>query len=89
MDAEKLLLMHGECGSFLIRESESKPGDYSLSLRDGEIVKHYRIRSLDTGGYYIAHRAKFATLSELVEHYQETADGLVIRLNKPDRKSVV
>lgn len=83
VDAEKMLLMHGESGSFLIRESESKPGDYSLSLRDGEIVKHYRIRSMDSGGFYIAHRAKFATLSELVEHYQENSDGLVIKLDKP------
>lgn len=83
VDAEKMLLMHGESGSFLIRESESKPGDFSLSLRDGEIVKHFRIRSMDSGGFYIAHRAKFATLSELVEHYQENADGLVIKLNKP------
>lgn len=82
-DAEKLLVMHGECGSFLIRESESKPGDFSLSLRDGEIVKHYRIRALDNGGYYIAHRAKFGTLSELVEHYKANADGLVIKLKKP------
>ncbi|KAJ7373835.1 hypothetical protein OS493_009157 [Desmophyllum pertusum] len=83
VDAEKMLLMHGESGSFLIRESESKPGDFSLSLRDGEIVKHYRIRSMDSGGFYIAHRAKFGTLSELVEHYRENADGLVIKLNKP------
>ena len=75
--------MHGDSGSFLIRESESKPGDFSLSLRDGEIVKHYRIRSMDSGGYYIAHRAKFPTLSELVEHYQENSDGLVIKLDKP------
>ena len=76
-------MMHGECGSFLIRESESKPGDFSLSLRDGEIVKHYRIRALDNGGYYIAHRAKFGTLGELVEHYKANADGLVIKLKKP------
>ncbi|XP_048582893.1 tyrosine-protein kinase SRK2-like [Nematostella vectensis] len=83
VDAEKLLIMHGESGSFLIRESESKPGDYSLSLRDGDNVKHYRIRCLDNGGFYIAHRAQFATLIDLVEHYNKDCDGLVSRLKKP------
>ena len=40
----------GKVGGFLIRESESKPGDYSLSVRDHDTVKHYRIRTLDDGG---------------------------------------
>ena len=35
---------------FLVRESESKEGDYSLSVKEGDIVKHYRIRTLDEGG---------------------------------------
>ena len=72
--------MHGENGSFLVRASESKPGDFSLSLRDGDNVKHYRIRSLDGGGYYIAHRVKFPSLVELVDHYRQDSDGLVTRL---------
>lgn len=80
--------MHGESGSFLVRASESKPGDYSLSLRDGDNVKHYRIRSLDDGGYFIAHRARFASLVELVEHYRKDADGLVTKLNKPCPRNV-
>ena len=36
-------------GTYLIRESESMPGQYSLSVRDGDSVKHYRIRKVDTG----------------------------------------
>lgn len=43
MDVEKLFVMYGECGLFLIRESESKSGDFLFLLRDGEIVKYYRI----------------------------------------------
>jgi len=49
-EAEKILLSGGEHGSFLIRESESRQGDYSLSVREGDNVKHYRIRKLDNGG---------------------------------------
>ncbi len=49
-DAEKKLLQIGnQSGTFLIRESESQPGNYSLSVRDGDSVKHYRIRKVDTG----------------------------------------
>lgn len=45
-----LSLRSGSHGSFLIRESESEPGNYSLSVRDNEMVKHYRIRTMDDGG---------------------------------------
>ena len=53
-DAEKKLLQVGnQSGTYLIRESESMPGQYSLSVRDGDSVKHYRIRKVDTGQYNI------------------------------------
>lgn len=61
------------------------PGNYSLSIRDGESVRHYRIRKLDNGGYYITTRAPFASLPELVEHYSQDADGLCCRLSYPCR----
>ena len=49
-------------------------GAYSLSIRDwdevrGDNVKHYKIRKLDNGGYYITTRAQFETLQQLVQHY--------------------
>lgn len=49
-------------------------GAYSLSIRDwdevrGDNVKHYKIRKLDNGGYYITTRAQFDTLQKLVKHY--------------------
>eukprot|EP01147_Barroeca_monosierra_P008492 gene8492-962_t len=75
-EAEKILLSNGRHGDFLIRESESKPGDYSLSIREGDGVKHYRIRKLDDGGFYITRRATFRNLHELVDHYRNRADGL-------------
>eukprot|EP00050_Salpingoeca_kvevrii_P021430 m.110450 g.110450 ORF g.110450 m.110450 type:complete len:499 (+) comp9340_c0_seq3:265-1761(+) len=81
--AEKVLLQWGAHGSFLIRESESKPGDYSLSCRDGDNVKHYRIRTLDEGGYYISRRRTFQNLNELVNHYKYDADGLCVALSEP------
>ncbi|KPP66462.1 hypothetical protein Z043_115034 [Scleropages formosus] len=85
-DAERLLLNPGNHrGTYLVRESETTKGAYSLSIRDwddakGDNVKHYKIRKLDNGGYYITTRAQFETLQKLVKHYTEHADGLCYRL---------
>lgn len=59
---------------FIVPSSSHSPGAYSLSVRDsdsahGDIIKHYRIRSLDGGGYYISPRTTFASLPELIHHY--------------------
>lgn len=58
------------------------PGAFSLSIRDwddvkGDHVKHYKIRKLDSGGYYITTRAQFDTLQQLVQHYSGTNSKLV------------
>ncbi|XP_042630006.1 uncharacterized protein LOC109107999 isoform X1 [Cyprinus carpio] len=88
-DAMRQLLAPGNTqGSFLIRESETTPGSFSLSVRDldhtqGDIIKHYRIRNLDAGGFYITTKISFSSLSELVKHYSREADGLCTRLVKP------
>ncbi|XP_040043947.1 tyrosine-protein kinase Fgr isoform X2 [Gasterosteus aculeatus] len=85
-DAERQLLGQGnQRGTFLIRESETTKGAYSLSIRDwddnkGDHVKHYKIRKLDNGGYYITTRSQFDTVQQLVEHYTERAAGLCCRL---------
>uniref|UniRef100_A0A8C3TEL0 Tyrosine-protein kinase n=1 Tax=Chelydra serpentina TaxID=8475 RepID=A0A8C3TEL0_CHESE len=85
-DAERLLLNPGnQRGIFLVRESETTKGAYSLSIRDwdevrGDNVKHYKIRKLDSGGYYITTRAQFESLQKLVKHYTEHADGLCHKL---------
>ncbi|XP_035285277.1 tyrosine-protein kinase Fgr isoform X1 [Anguilla anguilla] len=85
-DAERQLLGQGNPrGTFLIRESETTKGAYSLSIRDwddgkGDHVKHYKIRKLDNGGYYITTRTQFDTVPQLVEHYTERAAGLCCRL---------
>uniref|UniRef100_A0AAQ4QIR3 Tyrosine-protein kinase n=1 Tax=Gasterosteus aculeatus aculeatus TaxID=481459 RepID=A0AAQ4QIR3_GASAC len=85
-DAERQLQSTGNPrGTYLIRESETTKGAFSLSIRDwddvkGDHVKHYKIRKLDSGGYYITTRAQFDTLQQLVQHYSESADGLCFNL---------
>jgi len=88
-DSERYLLSpHNREGSFLIRESETQQGSFSLSILDedpnkGPNVKHYRIRKLDAGGFYITARATFKSLKKLVEHYKAAQDGLCCRLTLP------
>lgn len=60
--------------SFWLSPPSHPSGAYSLSIRDwddakGEHVKHYKIRKLDNGGYYITTRSQFDTVQQLVEHY--------------------
>ncbi|XP_012610441.2 tyrosine-protein kinase HCK isoform X1 [Microcebus murinus] len=88
-DAERHLLAPGNVlGSFMIRDSETTKGSYSLSVRDydlqqGDAVKHYKIRTLDNGGYYISPRMTFSTLQDLVAHYKKGSDGLCQKLSVP------
>lgn len=94
-EAEKLLLNGSDYprGTFLIRNSEQTPGAYSLSIRDsdiskgGEHVKHYKIKRLDDGGYFVTSKQKFSTLPDLVSHYSEEANGLCHQLTKPCPKT--
>ena len=39
-------------------------------------VKHYRIRKLDSGGFFISNKVRFQNMVELVSHYRTQADGL-------------
>lgn len=80
----ELSLSSGINGSFLIRESESKPGQYSISLRYDGRVFHYRIHADPSSGqYYVTPESKFDTLSELVKHHSKSPDGLTTTLHYP------
>ena len=83
-EAEKRLMTCGlPSGTFLICKAETEVGNFSLSVRDGDSVKHYSVRKLDTGGYFITTRASFSSLHDLVQHYTKDADGLVCALTLP------
>ncbi|XP_018973706.1 tyrosine-protein phosphatase non-receptor type 6 isoform X2 [Cyprinus carpio] len=88
IDAETVLKTRGVHGSFLARPSKKNVGDFSLSVRVGDIITHIRIQN--TGDYYDLYGGeKFATLAELVEYYTgdhgtlQDRDGTVIELKYP------
>ncbi|XP_017807332.1 tyrosine-protein kinase ABL2 isoform X7 [Papio anubis] len=73
-------------GSFLVRESESSPGQLSISLRYEGRVYHYRINTTADGKVYVTAESRFSTLAELVHHHSTVADGLVTTLHYPAPK---
>ncbi|XP_004706763.1 tyrosine-protein kinase ABL2 isoform X7 [Echinops telfairi] len=73
-------------GSFLVRESESSPGQLSISLRYEGRVYHYRINTTPDGKVYVTAESRFSTLAELVHHHSTVADGLVTTLHYPAPK---
>lgn len=87
-EADKQLLLPGNPrGTFLIRAASDKRS-YALSIRDYDeskadwVIKHYRIRKMDSGGCYISPKRTFDSVLELVEHYNKQADGLCHKLLK-------
>ncbi|XP_018082642.2 tyrosine-protein phosphatase non-receptor type 11, partial [Xenopus laevis] len=94
-EAEKLLLEKGKPGSFLVRESQSKLGDFVLSvltseekLENGERksrVTHVMIRFQPDGKYDVGGGERFDT--DLLEHYKKNPmvekSGAVVHLKQP------
>uniref|UniRef100_A0A8D2LVW2 GRB2-related adapter protein n=1 Tax=Varanus komodoensis TaxID=61221 RepID=A0A8D2LVW2_VARKO len=67
--AEKSLLQQQFRGAFLIRVSESSPGDFSISVNYGQQVLHFKVLR-EKGGKYHLWDEKFNSLNELVDFYR-------------------
>lgn len=85
-NAAEYLLSSGINGSFLVRESESSPGQRSISLRYEGRVYHYRINEDSEGKVFVTAESKFNTLAELVHHHSMLSDGLITQLLYPAPK---
>ncbi|CAL8276996.1 unnamed protein product [Merluccius merluccius] len=85
-NAAEYLLSSGINGSFLVRESESSPGQRSISLRYEGRVYHYRINTASDSKLYVSSESRFNTLAELVHHHSTVADGLITTLHYPAPK---
>ncbi|XP_007887457.1 1-phosphatidylinositol 4,5-bisphosphate phosphodiesterase gamma-2 [Callorhinchus milii] len=78
--AEKLLQevcleTGGRDGTFLVRESDTFPGDYTLSFWRNGRVQHCRIRSFteaESTKYFLTDNLTFTNIYDLVQHYQNS-----------------
>ncbi|BFG00039.1 ras GTPase-activating protein 1 [Drosophila madeirensis] len=94
--AESRLRGSSKLGSYLVRESDRKPGSYVLSYYGRTGINHFRITAV-CGDFYIGGR-QFISLSDLVGYYTSCSDllkreRLVIPVAPPepvnDKKRVV
>ncbi|NWS84861.1 GRAP protein, partial [Toxostoma redivivum] len=69
--AEERLLQRNHLGAFLIRDSESAPGEFSLSVSYGKHVQHFKVLRERNGKYFLWEE-KFNSLNELVDFYRST-----------------
>ncbi|NXR29288.1 GRAP protein, partial [Cinclus mexicanus] len=69
--AEERLLRRNHLGAFLIRDSESAPGEFSLSVSYGKHVQHFKVLRERNGKYFLWEE-KFNSLNELVDFYRTT-----------------
>ena len=69
-------------GSYLVRNSDTQPGHYSLAVRHKTDVKHYLIK-LDGEHFFLHASAKFASLSELLHFYSQNTRDIGIQLKTP------
>uniref|UniRef100_A0A8C4QV27 Tyrosine-protein kinase n=1 Tax=Eptatretus burgeri TaxID=7764 RepID=A0A8C4QV27_EPTBU len=84
VEAEKLLKTPpNKKGSFLIRESETIPNSFALSVSSEWQIRHYRIFPMDNQRVCISRKRTFENLDTLVAFYQKDADGLITLLINP------
>nr|XP_057938917.1 cytoplasmic protein NCK2a [Doryrhamphus excisus] len=67
--AECILNERADEGDFLIRDSESSPSDFSVSLKAVGKNKHFKVQLSD--GVYCIGQRRFNSMDELVEHYKK------------------
>jgi growth factor receptor-binding protein 2 len=84
--AEDLLRSQPENGAFLIRESESSPGDFSLSVKFDDAVQHFKVLR-DGAGKYFLWVVKFNSLNQLVDYHRTSSVSRTQTIFLRDMKS--
>lgn len=84
----EVLLDRAAVGTFLVRESETVSGSYSVTVNSGNNVKHFKIFA--NGPQYTIGERKFPTMDDLVLFYRDypifTSNETKICLRYPARR---
>jgi len=80
------ILMKGDQpdGSFLIRDSESTPRDFSLSVRCNNEVQHFKVLR-DGAGMYFLWVMKFSSLNQLINYHRTATISRTANIFLKDR----
>ncbi|XP_077999399.1 dual adapter for phosphotyrosine and 3-phosphotyrosine and 3-phosphoinositide-like [Glandiceps talaboti] len=90
---ESILLHNGRDGSYLLRTSETNPGEYTLSVRSKDAVKHFRLQKGRSGALFKFGAFAFDSLGELLDHFDKQPviggeTGSIIVLKYPYAKFI-
>ncbi|CAG4984327.1 unnamed protein product [Parnassius apollo] len=66
-EAENLIMAKGRNGSFLVRESQTHPGEYVLSVRVRGRVSHVMIRRQEIKLHYVYSRLKMLVVQACLD----------------------
>uniref|UniRef100_A0A8D0HDW7 Tyrosine-protein kinase n=1 Tax=Sphenodon punctatus TaxID=8508 RepID=A0A8D0HDW7_SPHPU len=87
--AEQLLKQEGKEGGFIVRDSTSNAGKYTVSVfakPPGDTqgtIRHYVVCSTAQNQYYLAEKHLFSTIPELITYHKHNSAGLISRLKYP------
>ncbi|KFQ54640.1 Tyrosine-protein kinase BTK, partial [Nestor notabilis] len=87
--AEQLLKQEGKEGGFIVRDSTSKTGKYTVSVYAKSsvdpqgMIRHYVVCCTPQNQYYLAEKHVFNTIPELITYHQHNSAGLISRLKYP------
>ncbi|CAD5222046.1 unnamed protein product [Bursaphelenchus xylophilus] len=71
VDSERLLLQEDNAdGSFLVRKSESTPGEFSISVRFNNAVQHFKVLREKRYGLYYVWSKRFNSLNDLISYHR-------------------
>ncbi|XP_022107052.1 growth factor receptor-bound protein 2-like isoform X1 [Acanthaster planci] len=85
LEAENLLKDDID-GAFLVRDSESTPGDFTLSVKFGNGVQHFKVLR-DGAGKYFLWVVKFNSLNQLVDYHRTSSVSRTQTIYLKDRTS--
>ncbi|CAK8671278.1 unnamed protein product [Clavelina lepadiformis] len=69
-DAEKMLMSRAKNGRYIIRDSETSAGQYSLSVRTPQKVRHFKIFLHEDEGEWEISGRRFKSMKILLETYK-------------------
>ncbi|KAL3318645.1 Growth factor receptor-bound protein 2 [Cichlidogyrus casuarinus] len=58
-------------GAFILRHSENNPGSFSISVKEGVFVLHFRVFYEEPGSYFIW-TSKFSSINKLIDHHRHS-----------------
>uniref|UniRef100_A0A7M4FX74 Tyrosine-protein kinase n=1 Tax=Crocodylus porosus TaxID=8502 RepID=A0A7M4FX74_CROPO len=87
--ASHCCIFQGKEGGFIVRDSTSKTGKYTVSVytkSSGDLqgtIRHYVVCCTTQNQYYLAEKHLFNTIPELITYHQHNSAGLISRLKYP------